>query len=68
VGGEGPIPRRLRRASRPSLLRLRSQKAVAPLRMNGKGAGRLMLVVIFQVNVEFEDGLGFSPEGEPGEG
>jgi hypothetical protein len=36
--------------------------------MNGKGAGRLMLVVIFQVNVEFEDGLGFSPEGETGEG
>ena len=50
---------------RPSLLRLRSQKTVAPLRMNGKGAGRVMAVVIFHGKATFVlGGISFSPLGD----
>ena len=35
---------------------------------NGKGAGRLTMVTVVQVNVLFEEGLSFSPLGETGEG
>jgi len=48
---------------RPSLLRLRFQKAVAPLRINGKGAGCVMAVTVL-----VGDCFSFSPMGETGEG
>ncbi len=35
---------------------------------NGKGAGRLMAVAIFQDKFLFHVGFGFSPFGEMGEG
>lgn len=48
-----------RLSPRPSLLRLRSQRAVA--QDDGKGAGRLMAVTVFQSKAWCQDGLGFSP-------
>lgn len=39
----------------------------APLQME-RGASRAMNTIIFQVNIPFEKGLGFSPLGETGEG
>jgi hypothetical protein len=45
------------------------KEPIPPPFPNGKGAGRLIIVVtIFQVNISFEEGLSFSPLGETGEG
>jgi hypothetical protein len=44
------------------------ERPIPPPFPNGKGAGCVMVVMGFQVNVWFEEGLSFSHLGETGEG
>ena len=44
------------------------KQPIPPPFPNGKGASRLMGLIIFQVNVSVEDCISLSPSGETGEG